>query len=406
MNSPAVSHATVLNFVEVVRADSRRIFRLTMIAAAVVHAITLSVLLQVRGPTKEAIERATMRPVMVKFFIRRDPRVTKPFELRKAPQPKRQLFERQAMLTQATMNQVQSTASFNTRGLVTHVVAAPNLAPARTLALGTEAVRLEPTLTTTAITGMRQQENKIDMALEMLDVNSMDTGRYRAMVVQDASDRQAIKGFINFAMVISASAVAAGTVGYTDVGVQDIDILVDAVNEYTGLKARFIGQITYDDNRLMEVPIIYPVGTPNESEMENLARYLLAGGFVFGWLDFNQILEKYGGLINGQDFWSERLTDDHPLFSAFFDIKGGGVLSGLNENSLGNQKAGVYSWMSTQGFFIRGRLAGISFSHGTGWRNHVYNSDATRQLQMAVNVIVYALTQEGSITQRLMQMVQ
>ncbi|MBM3278077.1 MAG: hypothetical protein FJY95_08340 [Candidatus Handelsmanbacteria bacterium] len=32
-------------------------------------------------------------------------------------------------------------------------------------------------------------------------------------------------------------------------------------------------------------------------------------------------------------------------------------------------------------------------------------ADATRQIQMAVNIIIYALTQEGSMTQRLMQMV-
>jgi hypothetical protein len=32
--------------------------------------------------------------------------------------------------------------------------------------------------------------------------------------------------------------------------------------------------------------------------------------------------------------------------------------------------------------------------------------DTTRHLQLGVNILVYALTQEGSITQHLMQMVQ
>ena len=46
------------------------------------------------------------------------------------------------------------------------------------------------------------------------------------------------------------------------------------------------------------------------------------------------------------------------------------------------------------GYFIHGRMVGID---NVGWgSNPRYN-------QMAVNVIVYALTQEGSITQRLMQ---
>ncbi|MEW6756375.1 MAG: DUF4159 domain-containing protein, partial [Candidatus Latescibacterota bacterium] len=352
------------------------------------------------NPFKRPPEEAA-RPVATRF-LKREPNLTKPLELRKLPQPTRQMEQRQVQLSQARMDQVQATAAFSTRATVARA-AAPRVAVVPQVAV--QAANLEPALAAAAVTGARQPENKIDMALEMLDVNSMDTGRYRAMVVQDPSDRQAVKGFINMAMVISARSVAAGTIGYTSVGVRDVDAIVDAVNEYTGLKARFIGQITYDDNRLMEVPVIYPVGAPNESEMENLARYLLAGGFVYGWLDFSQILEKYGGLVNGQDFWAERLTDDHPLFSSFFNIKGGGGLSGLNEASLANQKSGLYNWQSIQGFFLRGRLAGISFSHGTGLLNADYNQDATRQMQMAVNVVVYALTQEGSITQHLMNMV-
>ena len=40
-----------------------------------------------------------------------------------------------------------------------------------------------------------------------------------------------------------------------------------------------------------------------------------------------------------------------------------------------------------------------------GWENEIMGGSSTRQLQLAVNIIIYALTQEGSITQRLMQMV-
>ncbi|MSR84473.1 MAG: hypothetical protein EXS58_16395 [Candidatus Latescibacteria bacterium] len=58
------------------------------------------------------------------------------------------------------------------------------------------------------------------------------------------------------------------------------------------------------------------------------------------------------------------------------------------------------------GYYIKGRLAGVQPGMGGwGFGNQRYGGDTTRQLQMAVNVIVYALTQEGSMTQRLMQMV-
>ena len=59
-----------------------------------------------------------------------------------------------------------------------------------------------------------------------------------------------------------------------------------------------------------------------------------------------------------------------------------------------------------RGYFIKGRLAGVSaVDGGWGWANDIRGGDSTRQLQLAVNIIIYALTQEGSLTQRLMQMV-
>ena len=181
-----------------------------------------------------------------------------------------------------------------------------------------QAAGLEPTLAAAAITGTRTVENRIDMALEMMDVNSMDTGRYRAIIIQDPNDRQALQGFINMASVVSARSRELGRGG---LNVRTIDILRDALNDYTGLQADFVGTITYDDSRIMEMPIIIPSGTPNESEMENLAHYLLAGGFVFGSI-WTEALEKYAGLVSGQDFWTERLADDHPVYSAYFDLKG------------------------------------------------------------------------------------
>ena len=74
--------------------------------------------------------------------------------------------------------------------------------------------------------------------------------------------------------------------------------------------------------------------------------------------------------------------------------------------SMGQGKLGVRPWNYLTGHYIKGRLAGITPGDGGwGWGNEVMGGDSTRQLQLAVNIIIYALTQEGSITQRLMQMV-
>ena len=380
----------------------RKTFLISVAAAAGLHLLIAAI-----NPFEEA-KTKTPRPMVTKF-IKREPRLTKPLELRKIPQPKRQMARREVQLAAARMDQVQATASFNTRSLIASHVGGSGINLGGQGHFAAKAnISIEPKLTAMSVTSTRTSEHKIDMALEMLDVNSMDTGRYRAMVIQDAGDKQGIKGFVKMAQVMSSRALAGGTSGYGSVvtNVDVIDRLRDVLNEYTGLRADFVGLITFDDPRLLEVPIILPQGAPNEIEMANLADYLIAGGFVLGGVvgTYDEGLEKYGGLIRGKDFWSERLPEDHPVYTAFFDLKGG-MPFGYSP-SLSQGKAGVRPWNYLTGHFVKGRMAGITPGDGGwGWQNDNRGGNSTRQLQLAVNIIVYALTQEGSITQRLMQMV-
>lgn len=377
----------------------RRGFFIALASAAALLLVVVAI-----NPFKED-EKKAPRPLTTKF-IKREPRLTKPLELRKIPQPKRQLARREVQLAQARMDQVQATASFNTRSLIAGVSGSGIRLSGQSAFSPTSTMTIEPKLTAAAVTSTRTSEHKIDMGLEMLDVNDMDTGRYRAIIVQDATDKQAIKGFVKMAQVMSSRALAGGTSGYGTVTlrVKTIDRIRDVLNEYTGLKAEFLGFITFDDPRLAEVPIILPQGNPNEAEMANLAQYLMSGGFTFNGI-YEEALEKYGGLIRGKDFWSERLPEDHPVYTAFFDLSGG-MPFGYSP-SLGQGKSGVKTWNYLRGHYIKGRLASVTpgDTGGWGWENDERGGDSTRQLQLAVNIIIYALTQEGSITQRLMQMV-
>jgi len=388
LSSRFVAPTTSLDLSDLLR-GLRRAFWLSVGVAAALHVALVGL-----NPFEETQAKAP-RPLSTKF-VKREPRLTKPLELRKIPKPRRQMIRRQVRLVQARMDQVQATAALNTSTLLrgTGPSRMTLSGPATTgLSLsGRVAADLEPTLAAVDIATSRVADARIDMALEMLDVNSMDTGRYRAMVVQDPNDRQAVKGFVKFAHVIAASSIEVGSVGHGNLNLKTIDLLVDALNEFTGIKAQFVGSITYDDERLMEMPIIIPQGGPNESEMEHLARYVLAGGFVFGGVG-TEYLEKYGGLVNGQDFWTQQLTDVHPVFSAFFDVRKGTAIPSTTQSK--NYRSG-WRGLDVTGYFVQGRLAGIS---------GVYIHSQLRSLQMSINVIVYALTQEGSMTQRLMQMV-
>ena len=395
----------------------RRVFWWSLGLALLLHLSLILALVTVFGPKGAKIPE----PAKVKFFTRRDPTLAKPLELRKVPQPKRQLVRRQIQPTTARMDQVQATAAFDTRKLVTSQPApASNLVNPSVLTPGRSptSLGLDPTLNLAGAPQIAHTaEQRIDMSLEMLDINSMDTGRYRAMVVQDARDPQKIKGFVKMASVVpvhikNSPQYATGMGGAGDQKM--LQLLCDALNSYTGLKAEFVGDFTYDDTQILDVPIICrPLDTaqstifdhntlPNEAEVQNMTKYLLAGGFFIGAMppQFLEGLEKYGGLIKGQDYWQARIPDDHPIYTSFFNILGG-VPSG-NYPGRNAKWDGPYALL---GYFIKGRLINVYAPQGMGWDNYRHHGETTRQMQMAVNIVIYALTQEGSMTQRLMQMV-
>jgi hypothetical protein len=219
----------------------------------------------------------------------------------------------------------------------------------------------------------------------------------------------AIRGFIHLAGVYSQANLrlsglsGGGTVGHANTVMYN---LADWLNTYTGIRADFIEQITFDDERLMEVPfVIFMGGILSEEELRCLTDYLLRGGFVFGITDLTEGLEKYGGLVKGVDFYTARLPENHPIFSIFFDVRGGVPPT----TALGHVARPEIAWSSMDGLWVKGRLAGADYGIGGGanyWgRAEHLGADATRSRQLGVNIIVYALTQEGSITHQLMQMV-
>ena len=62
-----------------------------------------------------------------------------------------------------------------------------------------------PHLRVGALEGTRQGADEIDLSLELMDVQAMDTGRHRAMVVVDPKDRRNLKGFLYLSNIHSPS---------------------------------------------------------------------------------------------------------------------------------------------------------------------------------------------------------
>ena len=62
-----------------------------------------------------------------------------------------------------------------------------------------------PQMRAGALEGTRQGADEIDLSLELMDVEALDTGRHRAMVVVDPKDRRQLKGFLYLSGIYSPS---------------------------------------------------------------------------------------------------------------------------------------------------------------------------------------------------------
>ena len=62
-----------------------------------------------------------------------------------------------------------------------------------------------PQIRAGALEGTRQGADEIDLSLELMDVQALDTGRHRAMVVVDPQDRRKLKGFLYMSGIYSPS---------------------------------------------------------------------------------------------------------------------------------------------------------------------------------------------------------
>lgn len=344
-------------------------------------------------------------PPTVKY-IKRQPRPTKPLSVRKIPQPKQQPMVRKRQPALVRTDPVHLTTNITTEAPMKQgsipgalsLVSLPHNSTPRPLDAERQ-LEADYSLGDHAIEITRQSENKTDLALEMLDVHNLDTDQHQAVVIQDPDDPQSIKGFIKLPFVVPRDMMDMRGIVLS----RRIDALADGINEYTNLRAEVFGPITFDDDRIFKFPLliapIYSSLSLNEIEEANQFQYLTQGGFIMGGVGdpekrLSQVLMS-GGLVERKDFRSDILPEDHPIYSAFFNI-------GLQSYSLGphpDPSMACYIASGLKGHFIKDRL--VSVNPYPLISSHSADDDA--KLMLAVNVVAYALTQEGSLAQRLTQ---
>ena len=314
-----------------------------------------------------------------------------------------------------------------------------------------------PQLRVGALEGTRQGADEIDLGLELMDVQAMDTGRHRAMVVVDPKDRRNLKGFLYMSGINSPSIERAEE----SVRAENIQVrwyhqmprrlverrmlqgLADKMTTKTQVHVEVRDAVRLDDPQLLQVPfVLLTANTPfdfTDSEAANLGAYLTGGGFLFAdivsmlWGNYSDVeldIPAVRSLIRasfqavGYQEWKDwqftRLELTHPVYHCFYDVNSlprgmrdmhfivGGedyprtpdYLEGI---VVGEQLVGVYSMRNYADFWagIGRELVDWSLANNVINHSSLFSAEEPLVYNLGVNVVVYALTREGSLARQL-----
>ena len=315
-----------------------------------------------------------------------------------------------------------------------------------------------PQLRAGALEGTRQGADEIDLSLELMDVQAMDTGRHRAMVVVDPQDRRKLKGFLYMSGVNSLSIERAEE----SVRAENIQVrwyhrmprrlverrmlqgLADKMTAQTQIHVEVRDAVRLDDPQLLQVPfVLMTVNTPfyfTNSEAANLGAYLTGGGFLFVdivsmlWNNYSddeldipavrafiRASFQAAGYQEWKDWQFRSLAITHPLYHCFYDVNSlprgmrdmNFVVGGqdyplrtpdyLEGIVVGEQLVGVYSLRGYADFWagIGRELMDWSLANNAINHSSLFSAEEPLVYNLGVNLVVYALTREGSLARQL-----
>lgn len=379
----------------------------------IVHTILLMTNTEL-SPKKIEVKR---KPLSVKF-IQRAPRLIKPLELAKRPTIIQRTLTRNITPISRTIPRSMRTATIH-GGTVLASLAPPDAPIERTMSFAQQ-LELGPDLIAGNISMAKESKLK-NLPEDLLNVRDLDSGRFKAVVVQDPHDKRKISGFFHMDLLYVKSRLARdwdGNPGWNSepTAIPNVQKMVEKM---TDIKMTLADVIRMDSDELLNSPLVLLTGEAvfeyTQAETDNLSHYLRNGGFLF--FDDSSDIPLQGSPIDrtarqlmkdalGEDILFEKLPQDHRLYHCFFDFEGPPM--GFDYRFTKGAHA-PYDYL--EGVFIDGRLAIlISNKAYCKFWDHAYLGEAshglgdpTRQLQFGVNIIVFALTQPGGIVQRQMQ---
>ena len=387
--------------------ETQKLLFLGLVVAVSFHAAIGSYFMFKRTEVK------VVKPPTMELVIRR-PRMTKPFEFKKKRIKQREYKKKEIVQRKPSAEIKTKSIQQNLLGTVASYEFDTKMdIDSSTNVFIPEGIEIEMTAT-------REPEKQISMKEEMISLDDLDTGQYKAMVIQDPNDKQSVKGFIYIATLWGAQLEPAYK--------RAVIHLSDAVNRYTNIRSKVDKHLFVDSRKLFQTPFVFLCVDDQfeltKIEAMNFGEYLRKGGFAV--LDNGTPQNEFGSAeaslrrmltdALGNDAKFLPIPNTHPIYHSFFDFDEGppqgSEISYSYVSSLAwDPKIGRSTWkhvytmykqvLYLEGIFIDDRLVAIYSDKGYA-KKWADTSNNEPQLKMGVNMVVFALTQEGSIAQQKM----
>ncbi|MFC1693844.1 DUF4159 domain-containing protein [Candidatus Latescibacterota bacterium] len=295
----------------------------------------------------------------------------------------------------------------------------------------------------------RKPENWLSMKDELLTLDDIDKlDIYKGFVIQDPTGKQNIKGFIHIPECIYEYDNPIRRTWVTSYKLPvAVKGLAEAVNLYTGIDIKVDRPLDLIYDELFSYPVLYitidliVAFEISSQRAKNFGEYLRNGGFAIiengrPWKKNSPAKLTLLNIVRealGEDFKLQPIPYNHPVYHCFFDIEDlplegaenwsipleskipdwGELLHKPEITSLMKHLQNKYPDLF--GIWINERLVGIYSDKGYGhyWHKGVFANKYTdfssgnetkynfsQQLKLGVNMIVYAMIQQGGIARR------
>ena len=375
--------------------ETRNILYLGLVVAVLFHAALGAYFAYKHSEVK------VLKPLTMELIIRK-PRMTKPFEFKKEKVKQRVLVRKMSFETVLPSVGIKlKYLPYLTLGTVTtyEYTSEPDIHGGGYDFFIPERVDIDLNI-------IRKPSNQISMKEEMITIDDLDTGQYKALIIQDPKNKRNIKGFVYIANLWGTHIDPAYKRALIN--------LSEAINKYTKITAKLDKHLFIDSEKLFETPFVFlsmdSMFDLTDTEAKALGEYLHKGGFIV--LDNADPVEEFGPAEASLRWMLRRalgseanfipIPNDHPLYHAFFDFDRPPIGSEFTHTWSRKLQEDNEPVFYLEGIWIKGRLVAIYSDKGYSldWAGE---QDNEPQLKMGVNMIVFALTQKGSIAQQKME---